>query len=171
MLLLHFFSLDSKSVEISHQNIQNGGLREFFRPSVRMRTSAKNFKDCIHPQTYSVPDLICWDVHYGPVVVLQLFDFSLLWIFKWAFLRKCIVTLVAFFFLFSNERFQTSPQMACLRGCIWLHLLCLFPLWIFKRVLKWLVGDDAQSQWLHLFYFSTLWAFICFLKLHVSWNA
>ena len=48
-----------------------------------------------------------------------------------ACLRRCIVTLVAFVWLFSTVRFQMSPQISCLRRCI--VALVAF-VWLFSSV-------------------------------------
>ena len=73
-----------------------------------------------------------------------------------ASLRGRIVTLLAFVWLFFTVRFKMNPQIAWLRGCIG-TLIALFdfsPLCILRWLLKLLFTDDAHSHWLHLFDFS-----------------
>ena len=48
-----------------------------------------------------------------------------------------IVTLIAFCLLFSTVRFQMSPQIACVSGCIITLVAFDFaPLCVFRRILK-----------------------------------
>ena len=116
-------------------------------------------------------------IHYG-----YLFDFSLLCVFKRSlkksalddakshtFLGGCIVTLVAFVWLFSTVRSQMSPQIACSRECrnTLVAFVWLFSTVCFKCVLKLPAWTDAKSHWLHLFDFSPLCVFKCVLK----WSA
>ena len=137
-------------------------------------------------------------IHYG-----YLFDFSLLCVFKRSlkksalddakshtFLGGCIVTLVAFVWLFSTVCNWMSPKFACLRGGIvalvafvWLFATvgsqiarrrgCIVtlvafvdfsPRCVFKWAFKLPARDDAKSHWLHLFCFSPLCVFKCALK-------
>ena len=64
--------------------------------------------------------------------------------FQLTCLRRGIVTLVAFIWLFSTLGFQMSPQTACLVCCKshWLHLFDFSPLCCFKLVSKWPVRED-----------------------------
>ena len=101
--------------------------------------------------------------------------------------RGCKVTLVAFFWLFSILRLQTSPQFASVWECIvtliafvclcvfkwptweeskshWLHLFDFSPMCVFKCLLNSHASEDAKSHWLHWFYFSPLCVFKCVLK-------
>ena len=69
-------------------------------------------------------------------------------------MRRCIVTLVAFVWLFSTVCFQMFPQIACMSGCI-------FTLVAFVRFFS-TAWEDVKSHWLHLFDFVWLFSTVCF---------
>ena len=74
------------------------------------------------------------------IVALVAFDLSLLCVFcmlpQMAFIRGCLVTLVAFVWLFSAVHFQMIPQTPCLRRVILVAYVWLFSTVPFQMFLQ-----------------------------------
>ena len=100
-------------------------------------------------------------------------------------MRRCIVTLAAFVWLFSAVRFQMCPQSACLRGCIvtliafvWLfstvhfkmtsqaafHRRCILTLvafvWLFSAMLFKMTSQAAFHRGWKLTFVALVWFFL-----------
>ena len=61
-----------------------------------------------------------------------------------ACLRRSIVTLVAFVWVFSTVSFQMSPQIACLRGC---KVTLVAFVWLFSAVYFKMTSQAAFHRW------------------------
>ena len=83
-----------------------------------------------------------------------------------ACMSGCIITQVAFVWLFSTMRFQMCPQIACLIGCIITQVafVGLFSTVCFQMSPQTACLIGCKSHRLHLFVFSPPWVFRCVLK-------
>ena len=71
-----------------------------------------------------------------------------------ACLRGCIITMVAFVWLYSTMNFQVSPQIACLRGCV---ITLVAFVWLFTKMCFQMSLQTSNIRWCKVTLIAFFW--------------